>query len=77
MACKTCDELLAAYKREVRLFGNAVLKISGALGDDSRLATQEAAHLQLKCREASDALLAHLRQQHSNRNEDSDSGACR
>jgi hypothetical protein len=31
--------LLAAYKREVRLFGNPVLKISGALGDDSRLAS--------------------------------------
>jgi hypothetical protein len=29
MACKTCGELLAAYKRDVRLFGNAVLKISG------------------------------------------------
>jgi hypothetical protein len=44
MVCKTCDELLAVYKREVRLFGNAVLKISGTLGDDSRLAT-----LLLKC----------------------------
>jgi hypothetical protein len=40
-----------------------VSKISGTLGDDSKLAT--------------DALLAHLRQEHSNRNEDSDSGASR
>jgi hypothetical protein len=77
MACKTCDELLAAYKLKVRLFGNAVLKISGALGDDSRLATQDAAHLLVECRDASDALLAHLHQEHSNRNEDSDSGAYR
>ena len=77
MACKTCDELLTAYKREVKLFGNAVSKISGTLGDDSRLATQEAAHLLVKCRKASDALMAHLRQDHSNRNEDSDSGAGR
>jgi hypothetical protein len=77
MACKTCDELLAAYKREVRLFGNAVLKISGAPRDDSRLATQEAAHLLVKCRDANDALMAHLDQDHSNRNEDSDSGARR
>jgi len=75
MACKTCDKLVAAYKLEVRLFGNAVSKISGTLGDDSRLATQEAAHLLAKCRDANEALLAHLRQEHSNRNEDSDSGA--
>jgi hypothetical protein len=71
MFYRTCDELLAAYKREVRLFGNAVLKISGAVGDDSRLATHEAAHLRLKCREARDALIAHFRQDHSSRNEDS------
>jgi hypothetical protein len=69
MACKTCDQLLAAYKRKVRLFGNAVLKISGALGDDSRLATQEATNSLVKCQDASDALLAHLRQEHGNRNE--------
>jgi hypothetical protein len=74
MACKTCNELLAAYERAVTLFGNAVLKIPGALGDDSR-AIQEAAHSLVQCRDASDALLAHLHQEHSNRNEDSDSGA--
>jgi hypothetical protein len=77
MACKTCEGLLAAYNREVRLFGNAVSKIPGAVGDDSRLATQEAAHVLVKCREASDALKAHLRQEHCNRNEDSDSGVFR
>ena len=77
MACETCDDLLSAYQRSVRLFGNAVSKISGTLGDDSKLATQEAAHLLVKCRDANEALLAHLRQEHSNRNEDSDSGASR
>ena len=77
MACKTCDELLAAYERGVTLFGNAVLKISGALGDDSRLAIQEAAHSLVQCRDANDALLAHLRHEHRNHNEDSYSGACR
>jgi len=41
---KACDELLATYTREVRLFGNGVTRVSGALGDDSRLATQDAAH---------------------------------
>ena len=70
MACKTCNGLLTAYNREVRLFGNAVSKITGAVGDDSRLATQEAAHLLVKCEDAKKALLAHLRQDHSNRNED-------
>ena len=65
MACKTCNELLAAYEQEVRLFGNAVSKISGTLGDDSRLAIQEAAHSLVKCRDANDALLAHLRHEHS------------
>ena len=70
MACKTCNELLAAYEREVRLLGNAVLKISGAVGDDSNLATQQAAHLLVKCQDAKDALLAHLRVDHSNGNGD-------
>ena len=46
----------------VRLFGNAVLKIPGARAGDSRLATEEAAHLLLKCRDASDALMAQRRQ---------------
>src|SRR5215831_2825747 len=75
MACKTCDELLTAYKREVKLFGKAVSKISGTLGDDSRLATQEAAHLLVKCRDASVALTAHWRLEHSDGNEDSGSTA--
>ena len=70
MLGKTCDELLAAYKREVRPFGNAVLKTSVAAGDDSRLATHEATHLRLKCLEARDALMAHFRQDHSSRDED-------
>jgi hypothetical protein len=70
MACKTCEELLAAYKRAVCLLGNAASKISGTLGDDYRLPTQDAAHLLVKCRDASDALMAHLRQEHCNPNED-------
>ena len=66
MACKTCHGLLAAYNREVRLFGKAVSKLSGAVGDDSNLATQQAAQLLVKCQDAKDALLAHLRVDHSN-----------
>jgi hypothetical protein len=70
MACKTCDGLLAAYNREVRLFGSAVSKLSGAVGNDSNLATQQAAHLLVKCQDAKDALLAHLRVDHRNGNGD-------
>ena len=65
MACKTCDELLAAYSREVRIFRTAVMNISGVLGeDDSRVTIQELDRLRQKCRNASEALMAHLRHDH-------------
>jgi hypothetical protein len=64
MACKTCDDLLSDYKREVRLFINVVLKIPGQLGDDSRVTPQEMDRLSQKCRGANEALLTHLRQEH-------------
>ena len=41
MSCRRCDELLATYRRDVTLFGNVVLKVAGAIGDDSRLAVKE------------------------------------
>jgi len=64
MVCKTCDELLAAYKREVRLFMNAVLNIPGGFGDDSRVTHQVFDRFTQKCRGANEALMAHLRQEH-------------
>jgi hypothetical protein len=66
MSCKRCDELLATYRREVTLFGNAVLKVAGAVGDDSRLASQEIGCLSQNCRDTSDALMEHWREHHGN-----------
>jgi hypothetical protein len=68
MDCKRCDELLAAFKHSVLRFTNAVLNIPGALVDDPTLAVELVEltdDLRLKCTDASDALKAHLRQQHS------------
>lgn len=64
MDCKTCDDSFGFYKRSVSLFRNAVLNTPGCLGDDSRLAAEEADRLRLKCRDASDALMAHWRKAH-------------
>jgi hypothetical protein len=60
MSCKTCDELLVAGRREVKLFTNAVLNIPGVQGGDSEVTTQELDRLSQKCRAANYALLAHL-----------------
>jgi hypothetical protein len=65
MACKTCDELLAVYKREVRLFTNVLLNTPGVPGDDSSVTFQELDRLSQNCRGANEALLAHLRQEHT------------
>ena len=62
MDCKTCDELLTGYRREVALFKNAVRDF----GDDSRPATQEMQHLSQKCKDASDALMTHWCKDHAN-----------
>ena len=66
MSCRRCDELLATYRRDVTLFGNVVLKVAGAIGDDSRLAVKEMDRLSQNCKETSDALIAHWRQDHGN-----------
>ena len=73
MACKRCDELLATYKREVTLLRNAVLNVAGTLGDDSRLAIREMDRLSQNCKDTSDALTAHWRQDHGKHIEDSSS----
>jgi hypothetical protein len=64
MACKTCDKLLGTYKREVTEFRNAVLNVSGAVGDDSRLAIKEMERLSQNCKDTGDALMEHWRQDH-------------
>ena len=43
-----------------------MLNAPGCLGDGSRLAAEEADQLRLKCRDASDALMAHWREDHRN-----------
>ena len=63
MDCQTCDDLLAGYRLSVTLFKNAVQNIPGT-AEDSTLAVQQADRLKMKCREANDALMEHLRQNH-------------
>ena len=77
MACKTCDDLLAAYKRAVKVYTNAEPSFRGLIGDEFQLAFKELKRLGQACRDADEALMAHLRHDHSNRNEDSNSGASR
>jgi hypothetical protein len=67
MACKTCDELLTAYQRLVRVFVNADRSFQGLLGDDFQRPWKELERLRQTCRGANAALLAHWRQDHSNR----------
>jgi len=65
MACEACSHLFAAYQHSVTLFRDAFCKGSGAIGDDSRLASEEAARLSQECRDANYALVAHWRERHS------------
>ena len=64
MDCQACNELLAAYRLSVSLFKEAVGKIPGS-AEDSGLAVATTNHLKLKCRDASDALIAHWREDHA------------
>ena len=57
--------MLAAYERSVHVFVNAVLTFREAEGDDSTMSVEEAARLQLKCKDAHDALMAHWRERDS------------
>jgi hypothetical protein len=57
---------IAACKRSARGHRNFVLNVSGAMGDDALLASQEAARLARECKQTRDALMAHRRQDHSN-----------
>ena len=63
MDCPNCNDLLASHRHSVSLFKDAVQNIAGA-GDDSRLGVEQAEGLKLKCRQASDALMEHLREHH-------------
>ena len=64
MDCETCNNLLAAYRQSVTLIKDAARKGSGAIGEDSRLAIKEVERLSQKCKDASDAFMAHWREHH-------------
>ena len=64
MDCKRCEELLATYKHAISLYTTAQQRIRELLGDDFILAFKELKRLRLECRNADDALMAHLRQDH-------------
>lgn len=66
MDCRTCEQLLAAYRLSVSLFKEAVRKRAGAVGDDSRLPGEAATRLGLQCKDASDALREHWLEHHDN-----------
>jgi hypothetical protein len=55
---------MATYRHDVTVFGNAVLKVAGAVGDDSMLASKEMDRLSQNCKDTSDALMEHWRQDH-------------
>src|SRR6516225_4616216 len=66
MECKTCDALLADYKRRVGLFTNAERGFRGLLGDEFPMALKELKRLKQACKDADDALIEHCRQDHGN-----------
>ena len=71
MDCKRCDELLAVYRRAISLYSTAQRRIRGLKGDDFILAFKELKRLKVECRNADDALMGHLGQDHINSKEDS------
>jgi hypothetical protein len=66
MECKTCDALLADYKRQVALYTNAEQGFRGLLRGEFPLALKELKRLKRACREADDALIEHCDQNHGN-----------
>jgi hypothetical protein len=65
VGCKTCDEFLDVCKRSARNHMNFLLTVSGAVGYDALLASEEAARLARERKQTRDALLAHLHQEHA------------
>ena len=66
VVCKTCHDLLAAYKNAVRVYSDAELSCRGLLGDDFQRVRKEVERLRQACRDADDALIGHLHRDHSN-----------
>jgi hypothetical protein len=66
MNCRTCDDLLDAYKSAVRLYTTAAREIGTLAGNEFRVAFKQSEGLRQACRDADNAVMAHLRQDHSN-----------
>ena len=69
MDCKTCADLLVAYRLAVKLYLNAEQSIvernmKRGLGKDYTAALEEAERLRLAYRDASDAFMEHWQQDH-------------
>jgi len=65
MVCRTCLELLDAYKRSVSLFTTAERNMRGLIGDDFQLAFKQLESLHQTCMEANAAVTEHWQQEHS------------
>lgn len=64
MACQTCNDLLASYKLSAKVYLNALKGVRGLVGEEHRLAAQEAQQLKLESERVGDALREHRRQDH-------------
>jgi hypothetical protein len=62
--CKTCAELLTAYRHAVKLYTAAQGRFQGLLGDDFKLAWEGLKRLREACKAADEALLLHWHQKH-------------
>lgn len=63
--CKSCNDLLADYRRAVSVYKTTVRDSTTLQGVELRLASQEAERLRLACREADNALKAHWCPEHN------------
>ena len=59
MGCKTCNELLAAYKHAAKQYTEAMQAMSGPVGDDFRLALKDLERWREVSSGANDALTEH------------------
>jgi len=65
MVCKTCHDLLAAYKEAVSLYQTAVWKNSALAIGHFMLAFKQTKRLRKACRDANDAFMKHWSQHYS------------
>jgi hypothetical protein len=64
MACQTCNDSLSSYKLSAKVYLNALKSLRGLVGEEHRLAAQEAQQLKLESERIGDALMDHWHQDH-------------